>query len=591
MIKQLYILPLLILLTYSGLAQQFLNFNFEKESVEGLSRPWGWDLDSWGLNSFFLDSTTTKDGFYSLRTQADSAISQRPALQANLEPYLLSGKTIELRGYYKSKFAEGKSTISSGYASIDSAGNYSDSSAIIFETLDSNTDWKLFHAPFQVPENSISVFIKFGIEGKGTIWYDDLWLLVDGKEYRELPAAPSFTKKEMQWISDASKPLGNLQDDTIQSINLHYFRSEIGSTRIVALGESTHGTSEFFKLKHHVFTYAVEQLGFRVFALEDHMLACEKVNQYILGDLDISIEESMSHLFAVWYTEEMKHLIQWMRGWNEKHLTDPVFFVGFDLQNYELPLAAINSYLTSVHPILLEKLKGYEDFAKNINTTSDSLKSEWIKTLNQLYDLLQKLSSESAEDLSALQNVNLLRQYTKNILKGHWSLYRDEAMANNVEWLANTKYPQEKIFVWAHDVHIAKSNHPVAHVNLNQGIAMGHFLDQLYGDDYRAYGISTYSGRYLALKSYTDYTRVHAPLYQAPEGSMEEALHRVSQAKNREYLFLTLDNSQDWLNRPLPFRFANHVNIDYGFFTQISLPHQFDGLFFIDDTSPSTYLK
>ena len=101
----------------------------------------------------------------------------------------------------------------------------------------------------------------------------------------------------------------------------------------------------------------------------------------------------------------------------------------------------------------------------------------------------------------------------------------------------------------------------------------------------------TYSGAYLAIKSYTNFERVAAPLYPAPIGSLEEALHQVAINTNQKNIFLDFQNSGTELKKPLPTRFANHVSIDYGFFQSISLPYQFDGVFFIDETTPSHYLE
>ncbi|HEV7782056.1 MAG TPA: hypothetical protein VGO58_12370, partial [Chitinophagaceae bacterium] len=43
--------------------------------------------------------------------------------------------------------------------------------------------------------------------------------------------------------------------------------------------------------------------------------------------------------------------------------------------------------------------------------------------------------------------------------------------------------------------------------------------------------------------------------------------------------------SLEWLTKLIPVRFANHVNIEYGYATRHSVPYQFDGIFFIDKTS------
>jgi hypothetical protein len=64
-------------------------------------------------------------------------------------------------------------------------------------------------------------------------------------------------------------------------------------------------------------------------------------------------------------------------------------------------------------------------------------------------------------------------------------------------------------------------------------------------------------------------------------------LHQISINKKFPGLFLNLQDAKklDWFLRPIPMRFANHVNIEYGYWTRYSIPNQFDGIIFIDKTS------
>src|SRR5215467_5452446 len=56
----------------------------------------------------------------------------------------------------------------------------------------------------------------------------------------------------------------------------------IGNARIVSLGEATHGTREFFQLKHRLLEYLVAELGFTVFGIEANYPECLRVNEYVL---------------------------------------------------------------------------------------------------------------------------------------------------------------------------------------------------------------------------------------------------------------------------------------------------------------------
>ena len=588
--KRIHIIILLSLQTGILFSQQRLNLDFEKESVEGVARPWGWNLDAWGPNIFSLDTVNVKHGRYSLKLFGDSTKGQSPNLQYNLEPYFIEGKTVNLKGSIQSALVNGKSTIWFGHVRTNNDSDFLDTSYTVYENNKKTDRWETFDVSFSVPKNVTSAFLKIGLEGQGSVWFDNLQLYIENKAYTELPVSPGLSVSEIAWIEKNAKPFSFGPEIVHAKHNLDFFKSSIGQARIVALGESTHGTSEFFKLKHQVFKYLVDQLDFRVFALEDNVLACERVNQYVLGKLDVDTEEAMSQLFAVWYTEEMKSLIRWIKERNIAHPEDPVYFAGFDMQDYKLPLKKLKVYLSDVDTSLLSVLQGFEDFASNPTYANDSIKTWWIEKTTYLHNALSKGINNSKRDTIEIQNAKLIQQFTTNVVKGHWSLYRDEAMAENITWLANIKYPNEKIFIWAHDVHVSKSYHPSELHNLNYGIAMGHFLRKNFRLDYKSFGLMTYTGAYLALKSYTNFDRVHAPLYPAPAGSLEEALHQTSHKTSNNSLFLDFGNIEKWLKRPLPFRFANHVTIDYGFWQRISIPYQFDGVFFMDETNPSNYM-
>src|SRR2546430_9872131 len=49
-----------------------------------------------------------------------------------------------------------------------------------------------------------------------------------------------------------------------RSDDLRQMESTIGNARIVAMGEATHGTREFFQLKHRMLEFLVEKKGFTV---------------------------------------------------------------------------------------------------------------------------------------------------------------------------------------------------------------------------------------------------------------------------------------------------------------------------------------
>lgn len=71
--------------------------------------------------------------------------------------------------------------------------------------------------------------------------------------------------------------------DTVESghgfTDLEPLRQTVGSARLVALGEATHGSREFFQLKHRMLEFLVNEMAFNVFAMETSMPEAFDINQ------------------------------------------------------------------------------------------------------------------------------------------------------------------------------------------------------------------------------------------------------------------------------------------------------------------------
>jgi erythromycin esterase len=87
----------------------------------------------------------------------------------------------------------------------------------------------------------------------------------------------------------------------------------IGDARIVALGEASHGTAEFFQMKHRLLEYLVERKGFTVFAIEGNSPEAQVANPLIkTGEGDAGAALAAMY-FWTWQTEEVSALLHWMR--------------------------------------------------------------------------------------------------------------------------------------------------------------------------------------------------------------------------------------------------------------------------------------
>jgi erythromycin esterase-like protein len=111
----------------------------------------------------------------------------------------------------------------------------------------------------------------------------------------------------------------------------------IGNARIVSLGEATHGTREFFQLKHRMLEFLATEMGFTIFSIEANMPEAYRLNDYVLNGTGDPAELLRGMYFWTWNTEEVLDMIRWMRAFNASG-RGRVQFTGFDMQTHTVAL-------------------------------------------------------------------------------------------------------------------------------------------------------------------------------------------------------------------------------------------------------------
>jgi hypothetical protein len=89
----------------------------------------------------------------------------------------------------------------------------------------------------------------------------------------------------------------------------------IGDARIVALGEASHGTAEFFRMKHRLSEYLVERKGFTVLAFEAGSPGMEILDRYVKTGQGTAAA-ALRDRGKLMQTQEVRDLIEWMRAYN-----------------------------------------------------------------------------------------------------------------------------------------------------------------------------------------------------------------------------------------------------------------------------------
>ncbi len=600
---------LLALIPAVAPAQRPLNLDFEMPAVAYPLRPWGWSLGWSAFSSgrsatFNRDSTVVAQGKWSLRVSVpDSAPVIDPAVMMLQVPAAFArGKVLTLRGTVRTAELAGRAefTLEAWGDRRIPAGDtarYTARDAGFHET-------RLRIAVPDDPEIH-SIVIQAGVAGHGTAWFDGLELAVNGRKVEAIPGtALPPTRDELAWLRGQATPLVTV-DPTRDgpAPDLAAVDRIIGDACVVGLGESTHGTREFFEAKARIIRHLVRDGGFRVVAMEANQLALERVNRYVMGS-DDSVRAAMRTMFRVWNTQTMQELLEWLRAFNASHPGDAVRFVGYDMQDNWLPYDSLRAIVARIDPGLgprIEALAG--DYRKQQSYVTpqapDSLRERWGAQADTLWRMVQARKAywlaQAKDDGSrrqvawAVQSANLLRQ-AAGFNVALFSPDRDSLMAANLDWALDELVPGKRAIVWAHDVHVSKGGDPAR--SFNAGAQMGAYLRRRHGDAYRNVSLLTADGAYTATRDLSDYAMIEAAAFPAPAGSFEAALGALARPTGTVGWVVDLREARDapaaaWLRVPRPIRSIGYATYDYGFDLTAVLPLEFDGVVFIEHTTPS----
>ena len=265
----------------------------------------------------------------------------------------------------------------------------------------------------------------------------------------------------------STEPGGHLRD-------LRPLGRLVGDAAVVGLGEATHGSHEFFTLKHRVFRYLVEHKGFRAFALEASWSTGLRLNDYVhtgQGDPRQIMREEFRGA-APWQVEEYVELIAWMRAYNQRNPHDMVSFVGDDAAYPTLGTELcdkVTAYVERTQPELLPK---FDELYARVRTIPDAdaflalppaERKAMAHQAKQAYDLLrsQRPPTDSQAFEWTLQHAKVFAD-TLTMLAydladpaelAQAMLLRDRLMAETTVWWY--EHTGQRILLSAHNGHIA----------------------------------------------------------------------------------------------------------------------------------------
>jgi erythromycin esterase-like protein len=336
----------LLLLAVDGAPAPFLNLDFE---LALRSFPFAWTLNGIGFE-FAIDTSVFQSGTQSLRIRSSTAGST--ALGIGLQQFpveLVRGKRVHISGWIKTADVSGAGTLwwrvdgPNGTLSLDNAPPPGPPAG--------TKDWTKYEFDRDVSPSAVAVVWGVFLRGPGTAWFDDIQITIDGVPLVEAPP-PTIgepTQDELAWIRGSAIPISGAFPGQGYA-DLMPLKNLIGNARIVALGEATHGTSEFFRMKHRILEFLASEMGFTIFSIEANMPEAYRVNDYVLTGLGDAKSLLKGMYFWTWNTQEVLDMIYWMRDFNSLSEEAHVEFTGFDMQFTPVAIKIVRDFATANDP-------------------------------------------------------------------------------------------------------------------------------------------------------------------------------------------------------------------------------------------------
>lgn len=328
----------------------------------------------------------------------------------------------------------------------------------------------------------------------------------------------------------------------------------LGSHRVVLLGESTHGTAEFYHARAALTAQLVARHGFGIIAVEADWPDAAAVDRHVRGRPPRPAESPGAAFtrFPVWMWRnlEVARFIRWLHAHNAALApARRAGFFGLDIYSLGASMAAVLAYLEGVDPraaqAARERYGCLEPWRRDparygravLHGTHANCENAVVEQLQALLDKRLAYARDGHEDfLDAAQNARLVasaERYYRVMYHGSddsWNL-RDTHMFETLAQLLHAHGPASRAVVWAHNSHIGDASQ--TEMGTSQGqLNIGQLCREAFGDAAALVGFSTYDGTVAAATSW--------------DGPMEIKQVRPARTDSYEHLFHAAGHAQGW---------------------------------------------
>lgn len=392
---------------------------------------------------------------------------------------------------------------------------------------------------------------------------------------------------------------------------------KLSYAKVVMLGESSHGTHEFYEWRREISQELISKYGFNFISVEGDWPPCAEMHELITNENSTPTVEKLIQSFQRWPTwmwaniETLK-LLQWLREFNyasERKQKQFIGFHGLDVYSLFESMDEVIKTLKKIDPALAEEAKKqyacFDRFERDERRYAQSLyfspgcEQEVLRVLQKVL-FSPQLSQYRGLVFDLEQNARIVKNaedYYRTMIHGNddsWNV-RDRHMMETLDILLYKYGADSKGIVWAHNTHIG--DYKATPMKEMGQINIGGLAREEYGAQHVALlGFGTYQGQVIASHAWDGPIEM-MPVPPGRPDSYEDHFHKICLGGNKPHHFVWF---KDDTESPIYHERKGHRAIGvvydpryerFGNYVPTILSERYDGFVFIDKTTALTPLS
>ncbi len=310
------------------------------------------------------------------------------------------------------------------------------------------------------------------------------------------------TTPEGGWLLGKIAVLETVSPNVDDLTDLNPLTDNVGHCKVVGVGEASHGTSEFFQMKHRILKTLVMRKNFKLFIPEQDFITTYQLNNYIVKN-----QGSAYTWFYYIPMGEYFDLIEWMHDYNvNKNESEKIWIWGCDILSYNKHISYVKDVLEGtdlqLYEIVSQLYDGLSSYSSGFDYGDMAMESEKEKIRTDINTALDEIVREKDSlilklgkwDYDILERAALVVIQSEDFYSHKdFPAVRDKYMFENIVWIM-AKFGNAKTVHSSHNEHIS--------IKLRDDIynrewdSTGFYLKEKFGDGYSGIGLTFYEGSF-----------------------------------------------------------------------------------------------